>query len=363
MLPPKRHWLTALRCAAAGAAGLLLLRVLSQGDGAEVQALLARVGLAGGVLLLLPQLVAISIESYAWKLTFHAAGARPRWRSLLRVRIATEALAQSLPAGVAFAESIKPALLARHAGLTVDQSVAGMAARKVLLLLSQCAYVVALAGLGFAALEAASMRVVGAPHLGVVTIGVGLTLGLGGIAAALLLRQSTLSRGVLELLSRLPSTKLRARLAGHSAAFHATDGALSSLFRAPPRRFILPLAGFGAAWLVEALETWLILWLLGAPVGFATAGGIEVVLSLVRNIVFVVPAGLGVQDFGYAACFTGFGLPEGASLAAAFILLKRSKELFWIGVGYATLGGDLGALLRRPAARERRVRRLLPARV
>jgi uncharacterized membrane protein YbhN (UPF0104 family) len=336
--------------------------VLAQGDGTEVQALLGRVGVAGALLIILPQLVAISLESYAWKLTFHATGARPRWRSLLRVRIATEALAQSLPAGVAFAESIKPVLLARHAGLTLEQSVAGMTARKVLLLISQSVYVVALAALGFAALEAASMRIVGAPHLGVVTIGVGLALGLGGITLALLLRRSTLARGVLRLLSRLPNARLRARLARHSGAFHATDGALSTLFRAPPRSLLGPLAGFGAAWLVEALETWLILALLGVPVGFATAGSIEVVLSLVRNIVFVVPAGLGVQDFGYAACFGGFGLPESASLAAAFVLLKRSKELFWIGVGYTTLGSDLGALLRRPAARERRVPRLRPAR-
>jgi glycosyltransferase 2 family protein len=361
VLPTKRHWLTALRCAAAGAAGLLLFRVLSQGDGAEVQALLGRVGLAGAVLVVLPQLVAVSIEAYAWKLTFHAAGARPRWRSLLRVRIATEALAQSLPAGVAFAESIKPALLARHAGLTVDQSVAGMAARKVLLLISQSVYVAALAALGVAALEAASTRVVGAPHLGVVTVGVGLALGLGGLTLALLLRRSTLARSVLQLLSRLPSARLRARVARHSSAFHATDSALSTLFRASPRRLMAPLAGFGAAWLVEALETWLILALLGVPVGFATAGSIEVLLSLVRSIVFVVPAGLGVQDVGYAACFTGFGLPEGASLAAAFILLKRSKELLWIGVGYATLGSDLGALLRRPTASEH-LRRLRPAR-
>jgi uncharacterized membrane protein YbhN (UPF0104 family) len=362
VLPAKRPWLTALRCAAAGAAGLLLLRVLSQGNGAEVGALLGRVGIAGAWLIALPQLVALSIEAYAWKLTFHAAGVRPRWRSLLRVRIATEALAQSLPAGVAFAESIKPALLARHAGLSVDQSLAGMAGRKVLLLVSQSVYVVALGGLGFSAIEAASVRVMGAPHLGVLTLGVGLLLGVIGVVAALWLRRSTLARGVLGLLSRVPGAALRARLLAHTRSFHATDGALSALFRTPPRRLAAPLACFGAAWLVEALETWLILWLLGAPVGLATAGGVEVVLSLVRNIVFIVPAGLGVQDFGYAACFSGFGLPEAASLAAAFVLLKRGKELFWIGVGYATLGRDWDALLRRPRTRGGQVPRLHPAR-
>jgi hypothetical protein len=44
------------------------------------------------------------------------------------------------------------------------------------------------------------------------------------------------------------------------------------------------------------------------------------------------------------------GLPEAASLGAAFVLLKRGKELFWIAVGYGLLGSDL-AVLRARAAR------------
>jgi uncharacterized membrane protein YbhN (UPF0104 family) len=351
-----------LRSFAIGGSALLLWQLFSAADAARVQALVTSVGIAGVVLIALPQLLALGLESYAWKRAFDAGIARPRWRSLLRVRLATEALAQSLPLGVAFAESIKPALLARHAGLSVDQSVAGMAARKVLLLLSQSIYVVALATLGFAGLEAVSRPVLGMPHLGLLTLGLGLVLGAAGLLAVLLLRRSRLAAATLRMLTRLPHARLARWLRERERSFLATDGRLAEFFSADPRRLLPSLAAFTAAWLIEAVETWLILFVLGVPVSFATAGGLEVVLSLVRNIVFVVPAGLGLQDLGYVAGFTGFGLPEAASLGAAFVVLKRGKELFWIGVGYALLGGDLSALLRRPAARGRRVPLLSPAR-
>jgi uncharacterized membrane protein YbhN (UPF0104 family) len=74
------------------------------------------------------------------------------------------------------------------------------------------------------------------------------------------------------------------------------------------------------------------------------------VRSLVRNVVFVVPAGLGIQDAGYAACFGALGVPEAASLGAAFVLLKRGKELFWIALGYGLLATDLGVLSARRSA-------------
>ena len=333
---------------------MLLGRVLWAADPSRVLALLGSVGFGGLLLVLAPALVALSLESLGWKLAFAVAGTKPRWRSLLRVRLATEALAQSLPLGVAFCESVKPLLLERQCGLTVDQSVAGMTARKVLLLLSQCLYVVTFGLLGFTGLEQASRAVMGAPHLGFLTLGAGLLLGLMGVGAALVLRQSNFARGALGLLRALPFARVRGFIAREERWFAATDGAVSSFFRADYRRFALPLLCFTAGWLVESLETWLILTVLGAPVSFATAGSLEVVVSLVRNVVFVVPAGLGVQDVGYAACFAALGVPEAASTGAAFVLLKRGKELCWIAVGYSLLCSALGDLKHDPPLERRR---------
>jgi glycosyltransferase 2 family protein len=359
VLRPKRPLLTGLRFTAVGMAALLVWRVLSAGNAHQILGFVERVGLGGVLLVLCPQLLALSFEALGWQRAFSVGGVKARWRSLLRVRVATEALAQSLPVGVAFAESAKPLLLAKHCGLSVDQSVAGMGARKVLLLLSQCLYVGGLGALGFVGLEAASRTVIGTGHLGVITLSAALALGLGGVTSALL--RSGLAKTTLSLLERVPVARVRAWLAMKESRFSATDGAVSALFQAPPRKFLASLLFFSLGWFMESLDTWLILSVLGTHVSFASAGSLEVVMSLVRNVVFVVPAGLGVQDMGYATCFVAYGVPEAASVGAAFVLLKRGKELFWIAVGYALLGSDLGKLWTRAATEEQRVPELRPA--
>ncbi len=355
VLRSKRLWLMTLRAAALGMAGLLVWRVFAAANGGRVVELVSNIGVLGVVLVLCPQLVALSLESLAWKHAFGAGKIATRWRSLLRVRVATEALAQSLPLGVAFAESTKPLLLRKHCGLEVDQSVAGMAARKVLLLAAQCFYVGGLGALGFFGLEAASHAVIRAPHLGWLTLSAAAALGVGALISAALLRRSGLARQALVVLERVPLAGLRRWLSEKRSWFSSTDGAVSALFAATPHRFAPSLACFTLAWLVESLETWLILSVLGVSTSFVTAGSLEVILSLVRNVVFVVPAGLGVQDVGYATCFAAFGIPEAVSVGAAFVLLKRGKELFWIGVGYALLGSDLALLSSARTARSERV--------
>jgi uncharacterized membrane protein YbhN (UPF0104 family) len=54
-------------------------------------------------------------------------------------------------------------------------------------------------------------------------------------------------------------------------------------------------------------------------------------------MVFFVPAGLGVQDLGYVAFLHASGVPEAAALGAAFVVLKRAKELAWVAAGWTIL--------------------------
>ncbi|HEY3500525.1 MAG TPA: lysylphosphatidylglycerol synthase domain-containing protein [Polyangiaceae bacterium] len=351
MLQPRRPWLHALRVLAAVAALALFGRVLSGANGSRVLELFAGAGALGLAAILLPQLAALSAESLGWTYAFRILGQKVRWSALLRVRLATEALAQSLPFGVAFAESIKPVLLKRHAGLEVAPAVAGMAARKYLLLLSQSIYVLGLGTLGFSALQTASESLIRFPGLGYIACGAGVALGVGALAIALALRQSELARATLSLLRRLPLARLREWLSRREPAFAATDGAVACFFRADARRTLAPALGFGIGWLLESVETFLILRLLGVELDFVTIASFEVVLSLVRNVAFFVPAGLGVQDLGYVACLAALGVPEAASVGAAFVLLKRAKELFWIAVGYGFLIAGVA-----PAAAQRRAR-------
>jgi uncharacterized membrane protein YbhN (UPF0104 family) len=107
-------------------------------------------------------------------------------------------------------------------------------------------------------------------------------------------------------------------------------------------------AAFCVCWLTEALETALLLWMLGGAFDLRVALAVETGASLVRSIGNVAPAGLGMQEAGYATLLTATG--TGVDSAAAFVLLKRCKELLWIGAGYGLL------VLQRPAERCRRDR-------
>jgi uncharacterized membrane protein YbhN (UPF0104 family) len=99
----------------------------------------------------------------------------------------------------------------------------------------------------------------------------------------------------------------------------------------------LATTSFFACWILESLETALILWLVGAPLDLGLAMAVEVGLTLVRSLGNVAPAGLGIQEAGYATLLTATG--ASVETAAAFVLLKRGKDLVWIAIGYGLLAG------------------------
>lgn len=86
------------------------------------------------------------------------------------------------------------------------------------------------------------------------------------------------------------------------------------------------------------------LYLLGVHLPWTTVGALEVSASFLRNVAFVVPAGLGVQDLSYLAFLRALNVADAVNVAAAFLLLKRSKECFWAVCGYAILAVDLRPL-------------------
>jgi putative membrane protein len=83
------------------------------------------------------------------------------------------------------------------------------------------------------------------------------------------------------------------------------------------------LAGFIAG----AIETWLALRWLQHPVGFGAALALESLTQAIRHFIFLVPAGLGVQEAG----LVGFGylLGLGTDTSIALSLAKRMREILF----------------------------------
>jgi len=102
--------------------------------------------------------------------------------------------------------------------------------------------------------------------------------------------------------------------------------------------------------LFEGAEAFVILRLLGVDMTFTQVLAFEVVVSFVRSLAFMVPAGLGVQDAGYVAFLGAFSVPDAPTMGVAFVLIKRAKELLYVAVGFlfflvlgdAPLGRDGG---------------------
>jgi len=319
----------------------LLLLTFRHVDFSRVGGSMAKVGLLGFALIALPQLCSLFIECIGWSKVFEQLGHRVSHRALLRVRLATEALAQTLPLGVVWAESIKPLLLGRHTGVPASDSVASIVARKYLLMASQAVYVALLAACGFGALTALSARFFhhGAFAFGAFAVSVLLCCLAFGVAGVF--TRGRIADRALGVLRAVPIARFRRALTRKQAAFAHTDDLTARYFTGSfVRTTLRPGVFFLCAWLFESVESFLILKLLGVELGFFTIAAVEVMLSFLRNVLFVLPSGIGVQDVGYVSCLAALGVPDALNIGAAFSVLKRGKELFWALVGYSLLAAE-----------------------
>ena len=110
---------------------------------------------------------------------------------------------------------------------------------------------------------------------------------------------------------------------------------LAHFYRREPRRLTLSILFHFLAWLVGALEPWLILHWMGLPVSLAEAVAIEAFSSGIRFAAFLVPGYLGALEAGHMAIFVALGL--GAPAGLSFTLVRRVREVAWTGVGFLAL--------------------------
>lgn len=283
-------------------------------------------------LLALPSILAVSCETFAWQSAISRMARPVRFLSLLRVRVASESLASVLPMGALWADAARPPLLARHCRLSVGEGIASVAVRKYLLVSSQAGYLLLAFFVGRTVLEDGFRRAAGAPALcAVALVGAAILLTVAE-GSALAFRGGTLLQSLLTRLSRLPWDSLRRRLTTLRDGTRRTDRAAASFFRMGSLHRLLASAPCLLGWLLEATETWVFLVALGARLSWGDALAVEAVVVLGRHLLVFLPGGLGIVELGYATFFVGSG--ASVDLCAAFVLLKRSREVAWAAVGY-----------------------------
>jgi uncharacterized membrane protein YbhN (UPF0104 family) len=292
------------------------------------------------VFILLPWAGSTAAESIGWSLCIPGKERLIPGRKLFILRVATEALTNTLPMGAAAADTARPILLNRRFGLDFPRAITSCFVTKVNIAAAQAGFI--FLGLLFSIIYYPIIfQRSGIPGGAVTAFCV--TLVFGGI---MVLPYSGTRLGQLHAqLLRIPVKGIRSLLRRIQSPLARIDTLIGEFRRHHPGRLAASLAWFMASWCFFALESFLILRLLGADITFAHAVALEGVASIMRMLFFFIPGGLGAQEVGYVMVLSSFGLPEPLTLSASYIMLKRSKEVFWSTVGYISMG-FLGLRLR-----------------
>lgn len=289
-------------------------------------------------LILVPYAFVLGCDTLGWRASFERPQHAPYWQ-LWRMRTATEALSNSLPAGVAVGETLKTVLLTRTFGLTLSDAAANVIVSKFALAASHVTFLCFGLWLGASTLVAS-----GPPGLiwaCASVLAVFLTVLIGAVK---LTQSGSLSR-VLAGLMRIAPARASRWLARFTEPAVGLDRSLAVIGRLPRSQILGSVAGFFLGWLALSCENWLILRLLTPHASLSAAISMEAVVSVVRMAFFFVPAGFGAQDVSYYALLNLWGWPDAQAVATTFMLVKRSKEACWIALGYFFLW------LRPPAAK------------
>ena len=290
--------------------GLALLISLIAHEGA---AILIPISRAGWVLLwLVPLHVApVLLDSRGWQVLIHR---RINAGVLFWIATVREAVDRLLPVANIGGELVGVRLLAVM-GVDGVAAAASVTTELLLTLFSQYMFVLG----GVTCLLSVTDTVHSA---GDELLGLGASLPIIVLLAALLRHGS--------VFERLEKVAVRA-LGGQTLRFlegkwTALDAAIRELISSPGR-WIRTLLWQLSGLLARVGETWITLRWLGHPVSLESALILESLSQAVRNFVFIVPAGLGVQE----AALVGVGrlLGVDGELALALSLAKRMREILF----------------------------------
>ena len=296
----------------------------------------AQVGPLGLVVVLLPSLVMYLLEAYGWKLTMGTYAGAVSFPRLLAIRTAGEVVNMTTPTAYVGGEPLKAYLLKRYQVPFVD-GLASVVLAKTVMTIAQVLFillglVVALWLLGS---EGSSGQMVVAS---VVSVGV-LAFGVAGFVAV---QRWGLFTGLLGLMRR---AHLRvAYLEAREGKLHELDRTILNFYAKDRWNFLRSTGLYFGGWLAEALEVYVMLAYLGAPVTLPVSLAIGALSAFIKGGTFFIPGSLGAQDGGNLLLVTAFGYSDVAGIT--FALLRRFREIVWIGIGLLCLSFVGG----RPAA-------------
>lgn len=327
--------LVILRWVAFAACIGLFVRALAESDLAAAWARIRTIGPLV-VLALVPFPGALAMDAWAWKGLLAALDRKVSWFSLFKIRIATEAVTNSAPAGALWADAISPVLVWRRSGIPIADVFAASTAKRWTVVRMHSAYIALATAVGADVILRVSRGLMGNDTLIVLVLGAAVTLMLLSIGIELVAARGQVAGRLSKVLGKARFVRVKDWIETRHHHFALADAQLARLSK-DNRVGAKAAWRMLGLWFIEGLESYVLFRLLGAPFGLVEVLAFDAALSIVRSSAMFAPAGIGVQDVGYLAVLEAYGVPDAASLGPAFIVLKRLKEAVWIAVGFVVL--------------------------
>lgn len=260
------------------------------------------------------------LESISWKLLLPSPNHHPSLVRLFRLRLAGEALNTLTPTAGLGGEPFKAARLAAS-GVSWQEATASVVIHKGITVLSLALYII----LGLVLVP--FLLSLSSSLVWLLSAGAAL-LAVAALLFIFLQGRDPCVQGIrlLERFNLCPR-----RLKEKESELESLDAQMAAFYREHPGRGLLSLVLFFVAWLTHAIEVYLIFWLLGNPISAGLAVCLDALAMLFTAMGFFIPVSLGIQDGGNILLALGFNL--GATLGAAFSIIRRLREAFWMGLG------------------------------
>lgn len=310
--------------------GLWLFVYLVGQSGVRLE-MIADFGWQGFVLLVLASVLIIVFDTIAWYFAVAHVRKPDFWR-LFALRIAGDALTNGLPGGVVWGETYKAVMMRRWFGVTLADNAAILLTIRFGLGLSQALYVMMGLIFSYPLLRDHAEDAVG--FAGAQYIGLAMTI---AMALLMLLPVTLMFRGssfavFTGWFKKLPSKRLRHWLESRQDRIEAIDEACTAVLRNNRRNLLLVFFFLWIGWVASGLESYVLLSFMMLRPTVIMSLVMESVGSLFRLVFFMVPSGIGGQDASFLALFRLYQLRS--ERGGVFVVLKRFKDIIWIGVGF-----------------------------
>jgi glycosyltransferase 2 family protein len=294
------------------------------------------------ILLLVPSSIMYVIDAYGWKVTLGpSAKSIPFWR-VLAIRTAGEVVNMTTPTAYVGGEPIKAYLLTRHQ-VPMVEGLASVVIAKTTMTIAEVVFILLGIALAFwtTGADGSSGQTVAAA-----LVSVGLLVLV--TAAFVFVQQQGLFTSLLKFVRKIGLTihYLEVR----EKKLFSLDRTILDFYRDNRLTFCSSIGLFFVGWMAEAVEVYVIIYFLGGPALALSAIAISALSVFIKSGTFFIPGSLGTQDGGNMLLLRAFGYSDVTGIT--FALLRRFRELVWIGLGLLCLmlAGGRAAVIRESRA-------------